>query len=67
MLDLISIVIPCYNEQEVLPTFYGKISKVILNMEHNFSVNFEILFVDEKYGDHKHELNEHMKTWKLFL
>jgi len=40
----ISIVVPCYNEQEVLPYFYDEVSKLALDMP---SVAFEFVFVDD--------------------
>lgn len=42
--ELISVVVPCYNEQEVLPIFYEEISKVIESLK---EVDFELLFIDD--------------------
>lgn len=41
---LISIVVACYNEEEVLPVFYEEINRVSNKMK---DVNFEFLFVDD--------------------
>lgn len=41
---LISIVISCYNEEEVLPVFYEEINRVSNKMK---DVDFEFLFVDD--------------------
>ncbi|HAN21741.1 MAG: bactoprenol glucosyl transferase [Clostridiales bacterium GWF2_36_10] len=46
--DLISIVVPCYNEQEVIPYFYKEMVKVASEMQ---NVDFEILFVDDGSKD----------------
>ena len=46
--DLISIVIPCYNEQESLPIFYHEIIKVAKEMA---NVEYEFLFIDDGSRD----------------
>lgn len=46
--ELISIVVPCYNEQESLPIFYKEISKVIKEMK---EVDFELLFINDGSKD----------------
>ncbi len=47
-MDLISIVVPCYNEQEALPEFYKEINKVIQDMN---NVSFEMIFIDDGSKD----------------
>ncbi len=47
-MDLISIVVPCYNEQEALPEFYKEIRKVAKAMDY---VRFEFIFVDDGSKD----------------
>ena len=46
--DLISIIVPCYNEEESIPVFYEEITKVSNKMK---SVNFEYIFVDDGSKD----------------
>ena len=46
--DLISIVVPCYNEEESLPIFYREISKVANSMK---STNFEFIFINDGSKD----------------
>ena len=46
--ELISIVVACYNEEEVLPIFYDEINKVSNKMK---NINFEFLFVDDVSKD----------------
>lgn len=46
--ELISIVVACYNEEEVLPIFYDEINKVSNKMK---NINFEFLFVDDGSND----------------
>ena len=43
-MDKITIVVPCYNEEEALEYFYTEIKKVMEKMQ---EVCFEILFVDD--------------------
>ncbi len=40
----ISIVVPCYNEEKVLPIFYNEIKKVMTSMHY---IDFEIIFVND--------------------
>ena len=46
--DLISIVVPCYNEEESIPLFYEEIDKVSKKME---NVDFEFLFINDGSKD----------------
>ena len=48
MKKLISIVIPCFNEQESIPYFYNEVDKISKKMS---EVNFEFLFVDDGSTD----------------
>ncbi len=48
-MDLISIVVPCFNEQESMPIFYNEINKIEKKMKDN--ANFEIIFVDDGSTD----------------
>lgn len=45
---LISIIVPCYNEEEGLEIFFTELNKVINNIK---NYNFEILFVDDGSKD----------------
>lgn len=45
---LLSIIVPCYNEQEVLAYFYEEISKILFTMS---QIEFEIIFVDDGSSD----------------
>lgn len=47
-MELISVVVPCYNEQESLPVFYEEITKVAKTMP---KVDFEFIFVDDGSRD----------------
>lgn len=45
---LLSVVVPAYNEEEVLPTFHERLSKVLDSME----VDAEIVYVNDGSMDH---------------
>lgn len=47
-MSLISLVVPCYNEQEALPIFYEEFKKIALLMEKE---SFELLLVDDGSKD----------------
>lgn len=49
----ISIVVPCYNEQESLPYFYDAFSKLANNMDYE---TFEVIFVDDGSKDNTKNL-----------
>ena len=44
---MITLIVPCYNEQESLPIFYREVTKVAQSME----VDYELLFVDDGSRD----------------
>lgn len=47
MKETISVVIPCFNEQEALPVFYKTITPIL----ENFETNYELVFVDDGSKD----------------
>ena len=44
---LISLIVPCYNEQEALPIFYEESTKVLAGMD----CEYEFLFVNDGSKD----------------
>lgn len=48
---LLSIVVPCYNEQEALPLFYNEIARVAAEMGESHGAEFEFIFVDDGSTD----------------
>lgn len=44
----ISIVVPCYNEEEAIPIYYKEMSKIVKKMD---KVSFELIFVDDGFKD----------------
>ena len=52
-MDKISVVVPCYNEEEALPVYYKEMCRVMDEMK---DVVFELIFVDDGSKD---------KTWSV--
>ena len=48
---LISLIVPCYNEEEAMPLFYQEAARVAAQMEKSHSAEFEIIFVDDGSKD----------------
>lgn len=67
-LELISIVIPCYNEQDAIPIFYKEITKTAGAFPKE--IDFEYLFIDDGSSDNTlkvvKELAEHDSRVKYF-
>lgn len=49
--NLISIIVPCYNESASLPYFYKEVCSVFQQMEHKYNLHFELLFIDDGSKD----------------
>ncbi len=60
MKDLITIVVPCYNEEKALPYYYNKMKDIMQKMEY---ANFEIILVND--GSKDNTLKEIKKLAKL--
>ena len=51
-IKLLSIVVPCHNEQEVLPTSHGRLTKVLQYLIANKKIsNYEVIYVDNGSTD----------------
>ena len=48
---LISLVVPCYNEEEAMPLFYKEASRVAAQMKKSHGADFEFIFVDDGSKD----------------
>jgi len=48
---LISIVVPCFNEEKTIPIFIEEIEKVVHDMEKEFNLSFEYIFIDDGSKD----------------
>ena len=44
---MLSLIVPCYNEQESLPLFYKEVTRVITKMK----VEYELLLIDDGSKD----------------
>lgn len=49
---LLSLIIPCYNEQDAIPIFYKEAQKVLGGM----AVDYELLFINDGSQDHTSDL-----------
>ena len=54
--DVISIIVPCHNEQEVLPFFLEEVEKVYHEMHKKYNTEFEYIFIDDGSKDKTLEL-----------
>lgn len=51
-MSLLTIVVPCYNEEAVLPLFYTEIQKIMQQMyDKHHELTFELLFIDDGSRD----------------
>lgn len=48
---LISLIVPCYNEEEAMPLFYQEASRVAAAMKESHGAEFEFVFVDDGSKD----------------
>jgi len=63
MKKLISIVVPCFNEEEALPFFYEEINKTIKEMK---DVDFEVIFINDGSKDNTLNLLRKYSSNKMF-
>lgn len=52
-MDKISIIVPCYNEEKVLPLFYAETAKAVADIH---DAECEFLFIDDGSSDHTPEI-----------
>ena len=48
---LISLVVPCYNEEQALPLFYAEANRVAGEMQYSHGASFEFIFVSDGSKD----------------
>ena len=48
---LISLIVPCFNEEKTIPYFYDEVSKLAEQMYKDHQVSFEFIFVDDGSKD----------------
>ncbi len=56
-MDVISIVVPCYNEEKALPIFYGMVCDIVDNMP---GVKFELVLVNDGSSDDTAEVMKNL-------
>ena len=52
-MDKISIIVPCFNEEDVLPLFYHEVTTCLQEIE---NIDYEILFINDGSGDHSEDI-----------
>jgi glucosyltransferase len=57
-MDIVSLVVPCYNEEKALPFFYKEIYKIAAQMQ---GFQFELIFVDDGSKDRTLEICKELK------
>lgn len=67
MSKIISIVVPCFNEEESLPIFYTEISKIREKMKQKYEADFEIILVDDESKDKTLKIMRELAHIKYFL
>lgn len=50
-MNLISVIVPCYNEEESLPVFYKEITKIAKMLHKKYGLNTEVLLVNDGSSD----------------
>lgn len=50
-MKLLSIVVPCYNEEKALPYFYEKTTQIADSMSRKYNLKFEFIFVNDGSKD----------------
>ncbi len=50
-MDMITVIVPCYNEEETIPFFLEEIEKVYHQMTQQYDIDMEYLFVDDGSKD----------------
>lgn len=60
MKDKISIVVPCYNEEDVLQDFYKEVTRVMREIKAD--INYEVIFVDDGSKDKTREIIEQLSS-----
>ena len=58
-LDRISVVVPCYNEEKVMPLFYEEMKQVMDKMNY---ARFEIIFIDDGSKDNTLQIAKNLKA-----
>lgn len=52
-MDKISVVVPCYNEEDVLPLFFQEVTHTL---EQITNIDYELLFINDGSHDHSEEI-----------
>lgn len=51
-MNLLTVIVPCYNEEQVLEMFYSKINEIFLQMQKKYAkLEFQLLFINDGSKD----------------
>ena len=59
---MLSLIVPCYNEQESLPFFYKEVTRVIAEMKEEY----ELLLIDDGSRDRTLQLMKELSSKDAF-
>lgn len=60
--ETISVIVPCYNEEASLPTFYRQTSRVLRQMEKEDGICWELILVDDGSSDRTQQVIKSLGT-----
>ena len=63
-MDKISVIVPCFNEEEVLPLFY---KEVVHTLEKIQNIDYEILFINDGSQDHSEDILKLLAHFHVIL
>ena len=59
-MKILSVIVPCFNEEQALPFFYEEIKKISVKMK---DVSFEYLFIDDGSNDNTLSVIKNILKW----
>ncbi|APJ04287.1 glycosyltransferase family 2 protein [Silvanigrella aquatica] len=61
-MELISVVVPCYNEEEVIKETHSRLAREVEKIAINFNVNYEIIYVNDGSKDKTLQILQSLKN-----
>ena len=61
-----TIIVPCYNEAEVIQHFWNRLSKTLLNLAEARN-GIEVIFIDDGSEDNTYEILSNLENLNEFL
>ena len=63
-METVSIVVPCYNEEENIDNFYNEIKKVVEKIKHRYL--YELIFINDGSKDNTEKIIKKLRNQELF-